>query len=158
MKSRLARLQPLPLCRERGSALIAALFLIIVVGGLGIVAMRLESDQRQAANLHLLEYRADAAAHAGLEFWTHVIVSSTPACPTRDDPESLTPPADLASFTVLLWCERITDPVGNFVYEVTAEAQATSGYGTANFVRRRLHRRVAPPTAATGVPTPGVFD
>jgi MSHA biogenesis protein MshP len=156
MTSRVARLQSMPPCRQRGSALIAALFMIIVVAGLGIVAMRLESDQRQTANLGLLEYRADAAAHAGLEFYTHVIVSSTPDCSPAPPPLSL--PLDLNGFAVFISCEQITDPAGNFIYEVTAEARSTAGYGAADFVRRSLQRRIALPTAVTTLPTPGVFE
>jgi MSHA biogenesis protein MshP len=137
--------------RQQGSALIAALFLIVVVAALGAFAVRLQANQRQVANLQLLEYRATAAAHAGLEYWSSRVASDAlVACPAPSpDRLDLNAHAGLRGFTVDVSCTRIDSGMGA-VYEITADAW-TSAYGSPDFVRRRLTRRVA--TIA-----PGVYD
>jgi hypothetical protein len=46
---------------ERGSALMTALFLIVVVGALGTFAVRMQSTGHQGPMFQLQEYRATAA-------------------------------------------------------------------------------------------------
>ncbi|HEY8539917.1 MAG TPA: hypothetical protein VIL28_13695 [Steroidobacteraceae bacterium] len=127
--------------KQRGSALIAALFLIIVTAGLGLVAVRLGALQSQTTNLQLLQYRAEAAAHAGLEFWSHRVHSDPdhdlPCAPTNVPLGGL---AGFGGFTVTVDCVRIANG-SSFVYEVTSTA--THGtFGDPSFVRRLATRRL----------------
>jgi len=128
---------------QRGSALIVALFLITVVAALGIAAMRLSTDQSQAATLEVLQVRAVAAAHAGLEYWTRRATENT-VCPP--EPPIVFGPGDgFDGFRVAAQCVRIeagTPAAPVVVYDITSVA--THGtYGDSDFVRRTLTRRVS---------------
>jgi MSHA biogenesis protein MshP len=134
--------------RDRGSALLAAMFLIVVVATLGIFAVRLQANQQQVGTLQLLQYRANAAAHAGLEYWSTRIASDPGiACSTVSINFDSYP--GLRDFTVTAGCVAINAGTGN-VYIVTADARSGAPFGSPDFVRRQLVRRVAP--------TSGVYD
>jgi len=125
--------------RQRGSALMAALFLIVVVAALGVAAMRLGNDQRHSATLELLQIRAGAAANAGLEYWTRrAFVNNNIACTA--DTIAFDPLDRLDGFTVLASCVRIPMEAGSFVYYITAVA-THGNYGEADYVRRTVTRR-----------------
>ena len=124
---------------ERGSALIAAMFLIVVVVALGVFAARLGANQQQVASLELAQFRAIAAANAGLEFWSNRINSnSNVAC-------GATPAFDGHALAVV--CILIASAAG-IVYDITCTASRGT-YGTPDFVRRSATRRVT--TIAPGV-------
>jgi MSHA biogenesis protein MshP len=127
--------------RQRGSALIAALFLIVVVAALGAFAMHLNAMQNQTATLQLLQARAAAAAHAGLEFWSQRVYSdpgNNLPCAATNVPISGFPGFD--GFTVTVDCIRIANG-SSFVYEVTATA-VHGAFGDPSFVRRQATRRL----------------
>jgi len=125
--------------RQRDSALLAALFLIVVVAALGLYAMRLGINQQQAASLELLQFRAHAAANAGLEFWANRISNNNAV------PCGTTAPA-FEGFSLTVTCTR-TDTGLAVVYELTCTARRGT-YGTAEFVQREATRRVT--TMGTG--------
>lgn len=130
---------------HRGSALIAALFLIVVLAALGAFAVRVAGDQRQGATLQLLQYRAWAAAHAGLEFWSHRVAANPALSCTVPPPPTLTFAGipELQGFRVTLACTRIASGVGaEAVYDVTAEAVSNANFGNPEFVRRQISRRI----------------
>jgi MSHA biogenesis protein MshP len=52
----------------RGFALIPALFLLVVLGMLAIIAVRIATSQQQTVTMSLAEARALAAAQAGIEW------------------------------------------------------------------------------------------
>lgn len=128
---------------ERGSALIAALFLIIVLAALGTFALRLGADQQQTASLQLLQDRATAAANSGLDYWTYRIANDPvkPSC-TAPLPPTLNPAGNpgLNGFTVFITCTRIASGAA-WVYEITSEARS-GAYGSPDFVRRQMTARV----------------
>jgi len=127
--------------RQRGSALIAALFLIVVLAALGAVAVKIGADQQHTASLQLMQARALSAANAGLEYWAYRAFNNpNVACPAAPVVLSNIPRMD--EFTVRVSCPipRIASG-GEGIYEVTAVA--TRGvYGTPDFVSRQLSRRM----------------
>jgi MSHA biogenesis protein MshP len=124
---------------QQGSALLTALFLIVVVAALGVAAMRLGNDQRHSATLEVLQMRATFAAHAGLEYWTRrAFLNSNIPC--SSDQINFNPQDRLDGFTVQASCTRIAmDALA--VYEITAVA-THGAYGNPDYVRRSLRRRV----------------
>lgn len=130
--------------RERGSALIAALFLVIVLAALGAFAVKLGTTQQQTANLQLLQNRALAAANAGLEYWAYRVANDAvkPTC-AAPAPPVLNPIANpgFGDFTVTISCTRIASDA-EWVYEVTAEAINSAAYGSPEFVRQEVSRRI----------------
>jgi MSHA biogenesis protein MshP len=117
---------------EHGSAMIAALFLIVVVGALGLYASRLGANQQQTASLELEQFRALHATNAGIEFWSNRIANNNNvAC-------GATPAFD--GFALAVACTRIAATPG-VVYEITCTATRGT-YGTPYFVRRTTTGRV----------------
>lgn len=128
---------------QRGMALIAALFMIIVVAAFGAFALRIGSNQQQTANLELLTYRAAAAAYGGLEFGSNRAFNAICA------PNTV---LTVSNFTVTVTCAPPTDHViGLATYQIyDLRATAIHGvYGTPDFVQRTMTRRVSnvPPGA-----------
>jgi hypothetical protein len=112
----------------------------------------------QGPMFQIQEYRATAAARVGLEYWAYRVVDdNTIDCPDPI-PEviSLDNHAGLRGFQVLVSCERAGEEP-NFVYAVRAEGRGGT-YGSPDFVRRELTRRIAPATNTGTTPTPGVYE
>jgi MSHA biogenesis protein MshP len=117
-----------PHTAQRGVALIAALFLIVVLAGLGIVAMRIGNAQQQTINLNLLGDRAVAAATSGIQFGAAGVCS----------PKTTLKPNEgaLAGFTLVVTCVTAGP-------QRTITSTATSGvYGSPDYVFRSLKRCV----------------
>jgi MSHA biogenesis protein MshP len=108
--------------------LVAALFLVVVLGALGLFAVRIGASQQTATDLAVLTDRAATAANYGIE-WAAVAPG---ACPSA----TLTPAAPLSDFTVTVTCV----PHAN---GVAITSRATFGaYGSPEFVSRTVHARL----------------
>lgn len=124
--------------RERGFALIGALFLLVVLAALGAFAVRINMTQRHSSTLELQEARAQAALQAGIEYAAARLLLAPPGgnCNRVQNIPGLP-----GNFTVtFVNCVRQgpytinTDTV--FIYTFQ-EVTATSGvYGTPEYVRR----------------------
>src|ERR1700683_2150256 len=115
-------------------ALIPALFLIVVLGALALVAVRVGSGQQQAVIMALEEERALAAAQSGIEWGAYQSENASCAASTT---LSLTEAA-LNGFTVIVTCAATT-----FVNGATTstsyvlKSTATMGtYGQPGYVHR----------------------
>jgi MSHA biogenesis protein MshP len=118
----------------RGFALIPALFLIVVLSALAVVAIRVGTGQQQAVTMSLQQARALAAAQAGIEWGAYqTAAANCPASTTLTLSE-----ASLTGFTVIVTCAATT--FVNGVATSTSyvlKASATSGvYGQPGYVRR----------------------
>jgi MSHA biogenesis protein MshP len=129
---------------QSGSALVAAMFLLVVVGALGIFAARLQANQQQGATLQLQEYRASLAAQAGLEYWSYHLGHGSAALCTGGIPA-----IPFAGFSVTTTCSSVDTGTGSVIYVVTSDAQ-TGTFGTPDFVRRSVTRQMQS--------SPAVFD
>ncbi len=131
--------------QAQGSALVAALFLVIVVGALGVFAVRLQTNQQQGATLQLQEYRAVQAAHAGLEYWSYQVAHAGAACApfpgTALEAWDFSSYSGFAGFRVNTTCTLINTGADSRVYVVTAEA-VSGAFGTPDFVRRSATRHM----------------
>ena len=120
--------------RRRGFALIPALFLIVVLGMLAVVAIRVGTGQQHAVTMSLQEARALAAARAGIEWGVYRALNGSCAASTT---LSLTEAA-LNGFSVVVSCSATTYSSGavtNSSYVLNASA--TSGiYGKPAYVHR----------------------
>ena len=123
---------------ERGFALVAALFLMVIIGLVVATMSRLAVDQSADADLALQQARAYQAARAGLEWGTNR-VRATGACASG----SLSMAGgNLAEFSVTLSCSRrdYTDEAGSALSLFRLEAIAANGTpgGRLNYAWRRL--------------------
>jgi MSHA biogenesis protein MshP len=120
---------------SRGFALVPALFLIVVLGALALVAIRVGTGQQQAVTMSLQEARALAAARAGIEWGAYGATSSgsCAASTTLNLSE-----AALAGFTVVVSCT--STPYANGVstnHSYVIQSTATTGtYGKPSYVHR----------------------
>jgi MSHA biogenesis protein MshP len=120
--------------RDRGFALIPALFLIVVLGALALVAIRIGSGQQQTVIMALEEERALAAAQSGIEWGAYQSENGACAASTT---LSLTEAA-LSGFTVTVTCAATTFVNGTtsstaYVLKSTA---TTGSYGQPGYVHR----------------------
>lgn len=118
----------------RGFALIPALFLIVVLSALAVVAIRIGTGQQQAVTMSLQQARALAAAQAGIEWGAYqTAATNCPASTTLNLTE-----ASLNGFTVTVTCAATTFTNGAATStSYVLKASATSGiYGQPGYVRR----------------------
>jgi len=135
-----------------GFSLIAAIFLIVVLATLGAFAVQVAMTQYEAANVALLEVRAQAAAEAGIGYGA--TLARTASICANSKTLNLTQGA-LAGFAVRVTCaatpHRIYSgaPPTAVSYQAYALAATASfgTYGKPDYVARTVTRNVtnAPP-------------
>ena len=128
-------------CRpQRGFSLIPALFLMVVLAGLGAVAARFSGVQQQTVNLALQGTRAYAAAKTGID-WAAYQALVNGSCGAATVPLN---EGGLTGFSVDTVCTSTGHTEGAAVITVYAiEAFAQGGvYGTPDYVSRRIHATV----------------
>jgi MSHA biogenesis protein MshP len=132
---------------QRGIVLIAVLFLIVVLAGLGLFAVRLGGGQQQSVNLTLRGIRAQAAANTGIEFAANRALRAAGCVPPTTTFNLTLTQAALNGFSVLVTCGHTTHVVGAVTYDVyTLNAFAQSGtYGAPGYVTRSASRIVSVP-------------
>jgi MSHA biogenesis protein MshP len=133
---RLAPLGVAPLgIAARGFALVPALFLIVVLGALAVIAVRVGTGQQQAVTMSLEESRALAAAQAGIEWGAYQSLDAGSCAPSTT--LALTE-ASLSGFTVTVTC--IAAPFANGAATASSyvlKSTAVIGtYGQPGYVRR----------------------
>lgn len=126
--------------RSAGFSLVPALFLLVVLAGLGIVAVRLTAVQSQTVVLGMQSARAYAAASSGVD-WAAYRALVNGACDSASLPLT---EGGLAGFTVSTNCSSSTHTEGSTSVQIfVIEAFARSGiYGTPDYVSRRLRATV----------------
>jgi len=118
----------------RGFALIPALFLIVVLGALAVVAIRVGSGQQQTVTMALEEARALAAAQAGVEWGAYQALNGSCVASTT---LNLTEGA-LSGFAVVVTCGATSFANGaatSSSYVLTSTA-TTGTYGQPGYVHR----------------------
>jgi MSHA biogenesis protein MshP len=118
----------------RGFALVPALFLLVVLGSLAVVAVRVGTGQQHAVTIDLLQTRALAAANAGIDWGAYRALNGSCAASTT---LSLTE-ASLNGFSVIVTCTDTAftnGAVTNNSYVINATA-TYSTYGKPSYVRR----------------------
>lgn len=120
----------------RGFALVPALFLLVILGALGLAAIRVGTGQQQAVTMNLIQARALAAANSGIEWGAYAATTTNSCAPSTT--LSLTEGA-LAGFSVIVTCTStsFTNGSNTTSYSYVVQATATTGtYGQPGFARR----------------------
>jgi MSHA biogenesis protein MshP len=134
-----ARLRQVARGRTGGFALVPALFLVVVLGALALVAVRVGNGQQHAVTMGLLQARALAAARAGVEWGAYRALAPAPnvALCTASTTLNLSEAA-LNGFTVVVSCSSTAFANGAATsHSYTINATATTGtYGQPMYVRR----------------------
>ena len=135
IKHRTARRQ------QGGMALVAAIFLIVALAGLGVAAGKLSSSQQHSVTMTLQRSRVQAAADSGLEFGMYLALNSG-LCINLPLPALQ---AALLNFTVVVNCIAHNHTLGGItyqVYQLTSRAQYGL-YGRPDYVFRQATRTVS---------------
>lgn len=137
--------------RKRGSSLVAAIFLLVVIAGLGVFMLSIYSAQQRTSSMDVRGARAYQAAKAGIEWGSYQIMLPENSSPTLAPYNCVgvmgTPTfaGSLQGYSVSVSCSQTTTTEGNNtirVYQITATASA----GTApapDFVERQMTGRIA---------------
>lgn len=131
--------------RQRGFALVSAVFLLVVIAALGTFAVRVNANQQHSADLDLAMLRADAAAQSGIQY-AAARLQATNSCNQGVAGQSLPLPQ---GYNVILACAspnppQVVNSVQVNVFFVTAIA--TRGqYGSPDFVSRQRTARITTP-------------
>ncbi len=122
---------------QSGFSLVPALFLIIVLASIGVIAVRMSVVGSQTVVLAMQGSRADAAARSGVEWAVYeAVVNNSCAASTS---LSLTE-GGLNGFTVNVSCSSASFTEGQDTVTVyTVEAFAFTGaYGQPDYISRRV--------------------
>lgn len=144
-----------PRRHERGFALVAAIFIVVVLAMLGIMMVTIGGMERATASAAVQGTRAFYAARSGLEWGTYGALTNTaptcgaaPSTPTTNTFNLAV--TGLNGFTVSVVCSYTTHKERSDTYNVyVINSTATSGnFGDADYVSRTLQASV------TNAPTP----
>lgn len=133
--------------RARGFAAITAIFIVIVLGGLGIVIATISAGQQRASTFDLNGVRAYQAARAGIEFGAFDSLRNNAVnCPSGGTTIALS--GALTGFWVTVACTGTshTEAALMTVYNITATGcnrSACPGAPDATYVERQLQLTVA---------------
>lgn len=125
--------------QQRGFSLIMAIFILVVVGLLGIYMVRINGVQKQTGNFALLDARAYQAARAGIE-WSIATITSGGNC-TQINAQTAMTFTGLANFTVKLSCSvsSYSEAISTEnVYSINALSQYKT-YSAADYVARQIN-------------------
>lgn len=134
--------------RYTGAALVAALFLIIVLAALGATIASLSNVEHSTAVQSQLSTSVYYGAKSGLE-WGIQRVISDPAPPARcaafSGGASFSPAgAGFPGVTVTVTCvQSSTYGAGNFVYYLSSAATVGSGTGALSYAERHMEATVS---------------
>lgn len=120
---------------QRGFAAIAAVFLLVVLAGLGAFMLTFSNTQQLTSAQDVQGARAYWAARAGLEWGLSSVMANPAACPA--------PPAAFAieGFTIGFTCARQTyNERGNTVviFRLGVTAAQGGAAGTPNYIERSV--------------------
>ncbi len=132
---------------QRGFSLVSAIFLLVVLAGLGAAMVTISGAQHTGSALDIQGARAYQAARAGIEWGVHRIVNAPGACFGNASFVAQAAPT-LSTFTITVNCSRF-ETAGIVVYRIQSTAcnQPVAGAcpgvsGNAYYVERQIQATV----------------
>ena len=127
-------------------ALVAAMFIIVILAMLSLFAVRVSASGDQDVSMALMESRALAAARTGIEYGAYraLVATNCNGVGGATFNVNLTQAA-LTSFALTVTClgsNHLNAGVPYWTYEITSIARRGT-YGTADYVSRTLTQTVA---------------
>lgn len=123
--------------QQRGFALIASIFLIIVLGLAAAFMVRLSGTIQTSQSHTILAQRAKQAANAGIEYGIYRVVwgpDVAAQCPTASTPITLT---SYSQFTVTVTCSVKTYVGGDRFFTISSISEY-GAKGTQDYVVRKF--------------------
>lgn len=140
--------------RQSGFALVSAIFILVILAGLGAAMVTFSGAQQSAIAMDIQSARAYQAARAGVE-WGAYQAARVPGFTCAGTPFSLSfSGTDLAAFSTQVSCASSThNEAGNTITMFQFTANATHGtVNTPDYVAREVGARIARCTDAGGAP------
>jgi len=132
--------------RQQGVALVTAIFLVVIVAGIGAVMLTIGQTQQQSVALSILGQRGMNAASSGLEWAIHRAIHSAAAgLDCSPGTVSFNPGAAiLSNYTVAIECSMQSFEEGTTTYNVyMLTSRATmNAFGSSDFISRTLRATV----------------
>jgi MSHA biogenesis protein MshP len=126
--------------RSEGFALVAALFLIVVLAALGAFAVRVNMTQQQTGTLELLDARAQAAVNAGVQYAAARWSAPSANC-TLPPPLNL-PQGFVVTFSACTPEAYTVNAVPVTIFRIQGIVTNGVAYGRPDFVSRRIDVRI----------------
>lgn len=120
---------PSPYRRQGGFALVAAIFLMVVLGATAAFLVNITGVQRESNNLSLLSTGAYYAARSGLDWGIYRVVESPGICPSTL--------GSIGSFSIGIYAVQI-DCVGSGDFYQISVLASHGSFGQRDFVSRQL--------------------
>lgn len=122
---------------QRGFVLVAAIFLLVVLAGLGAFMVSFSNTQHLTSAQDVQGSRAYWAARAGVE-WAVSSINTTSGC--------VGPPASIDGFTLSISCPSQTyvesGTPNKTIFSITSVASAGGGVGSLGYIERSLSATV----------------
>lgn len=130
--------------RQRGFALVAAIFIVVVLAVLGVMMVTIGGMQRATVSSAVQGSRAYYAARSGIEWGVSQALAGGCAAAVEPAPGFLLAQPGLDNFRVVVNCASTQHRERNDTYDVfLITATATSGtFGNADHVSRTLNTTV----------------
>lgn len=129
--------------RQRGFALVAAIFFLVVIAALGTFAMRLNVNQQHSTDLDLAVARAEAAAQSGIQYAAARVLATNDCAGVDGESLSLSGGSRVDLACVPQNPLQVVNGVPVNVFLVTATA-SRGNYGSPEFVSRQRTVRITP--------------
>jgi MSHA biogenesis protein MshP len=130
---------------QRGLATVAAIFILVVLGGLGAFVVSLTTSQNINLAHDLESARAYQAARAGLEWGTSRWLNDTSTNKTCPQGSISFPDPNLSRFTAVVTGNKTTSFGVEFCEIISTAAPTGGAPGTLGYVERRLRSVIAAP-------------
>lgn len=125
----------------KGMALIAVVFIMVIMSGAVLMMSRFSDIQAAERSMDLMGARALSAAQSGLGWATYMISSAGGVCPTSPTTLTMHTESDLAGMLVTITCDSnsYTEGINTVtIFNVQASATFSSFDSTGEYVFRRL--------------------
>lgn len=144
---------------QRGFSLVTAIFLLVVLAGLGAAMLTFSTAQQQSSTLDILGSRAYQASRAGIEWAAYQVVQASGATfstgcrtiATQSAPQSsgaLNLGGTLSAFSVSVSCypaSAVENATTVWLYNITSTASGVGGAtaGSPDYVERQMTVTIA---------------
>jgi MSHA biogenesis protein MshP len=153
MKNPLINIQT---CRQKGFLLPAAIFLLVILAGLGAYAVNINSVQQNSSTQDIQGTRAYHAARAGIEWAAYQINQTSPLASLPACPASTT--LSLDGFSVAVSCTQSVDYYEQGtdhtirVYQIASKATFGT-VNTLNYIERQMDMTISKCIGTDETPT-----
>jgi MSHA biogenesis protein MshP len=135
-----------PATRQQGFSLVSAIFLLVVLAGLGVYAVRLNTMQQQTVTAGLRGAQAYQAARTGVQWGTYRALTPGGSCAASTTLNLSEGAANGFRVTVQCTSRTHTEGAGTVhVYQFDVKAEGGT-YGGPDYVSRRLQTKITDAT------------